>query len=133
MKTPGSLVLDSSIIVRHMRRADPTITARLKAATELYLPLVALGEMLYGIKRSGNDPRAMEQWHRFSQGVVVLLPDETTASAYAELKEHLAAKGKLIPENDLWIAATARSHDLPLYCQDAHFDELAGLMTVIQV
>jgi tRNA(fMet)-specific endonuclease VapC len=132
MKTPGSLALDSSLVVRHMRRADPTIAARLKAASELYLPLAALGEMLYGIKRSGNDPRAVEQWRRFSESVVLLLPDESTAASYAEFKEHLAAKGKLIPENDLWIAATARSHDLPLYCQDAHFNELAGLMTIIQ-
>jgi tRNA(fMet)-specific endonuclease VapC len=48
------------------------------------------------------------------------------------LKQALAAKGKPIPENDLWIAATAKSHDLPLYCKDAHFDELADLMTIIQ-
>jgi tRNA(fMet)-specific endonuclease VapC len=132
MKTPGSLALDSSLIVHHLRRADPDIAARLKAAAELYLPLVALGEMLYGIKRSGNDPRAIEPWRSFSHGVVLLLPDETTAASYAELKEHLAAKGKPIPENDLWIAATAHSHDLPLYCKDAHFEELSGVMTIIQ-
>ena len=35
MKTPGSLALDSSVIVRHMRTADAAITAQLKAATEL--------------------------------------------------------------------------------------------------
>ncbi len=132
MKTLGSLALDSSLVVRHMRTADPAIANRLKSATELYLPLTALGEILYGIKRSGNDPRAEEQWRRFSQGVVLLLPDEATAAAYAEFKSYLAAKGKLIPENDLWIAATAHSHTLPLYCKDAHFNELASLMTIIQ-
>lgn len=132
MKTPDSLALDSSVVVRHMRTADPAIAEQLKSATELYLPLTALGEILYGIKRSGNDSRAEEQWRRFSQGVVLLLPDEATAVAYAELKNHLAAKGRLIPENDLWIAATAKSHALPLYCKDAHFDELADLMTIIQ-
>jgi predicted nucleic acid-binding protein len=62
----------------------------------------------------------------------VLLPDEATATVYAELKQALATKGKPIPENDLWIAATAKSHGLPLYCQDAHFNELADLMTIIQ-
>jgi hypothetical protein len=35
MKTPGSLALDSSVIVRHMRTADVAISTRLKAATEL--------------------------------------------------------------------------------------------------
>jgi tRNA(fMet)-specific endonuclease VapC len=132
MKTPGSLALDSSVIVRHMRLADADIVARLKAATELYLPLTALGEMLYGIRRSGNDPRAQAQWQRFNQGVVLLEPNEVTASVYAEFKSHLANKGRLIPENDIWIAATAHSHDLPLYCRDAHFEELADIMSIVQ-
>ena len=59
MTTPGSLALDSSVIVRHMRTADPAIAAKLKAATELYLPLTALGEMRFGIQRAGNSHRAM--------------------------------------------------------------------------
>ena len=128
----SSLALDSSIIIRHMRTADPAIAARLKAASELYLPLTALGEILYGIKRSGNDARAVEQWRRFSENVVILRPDELTAAAYADIKQHLASKGKLIPDNDMWIAATAKSHDLPLYCRDHHFEELTGLMTIVQ-
>lgn len=115
-----------------MRTADPAISSRLKAATELYLPLTALGEMRFGIQRAGNSRRAVEQWERFAKEVVLLLPDDATATAYAELKQALAAKGKPIPENDLWIAATAKSHDLPLFCKDAHFDELADLMTIIQ-
>jgi tRNA(fMet)-specific endonuclease VapC len=87
MKTPGSLALDSSVIVRHMRTADPVISSRLKAATELYLPLTALGEMRFGIQRAGNSRRAVEQWERFAKEVVLLLPDDATATAYAELSE----------------------------------------------
>ena len=132
MNPKSSLALDSSIIIRHMRTADSEIAAKLKAAAELYLPLTALGEILYGIKRSGNDARAVEQWRRFNQNVVILRPDEFTAAAYAEIKQHLACKGKLIPDNDMWIAATAKGHDLPLYCRDTHFDELTDLMTIVQ-
>ena len=132
MKPTGSLALDSSIIIRHMRTADPSIAARLKSATELYIPLTALGEILFGIRRSGDDARAIEQWRRFSQNAVLLMPDESTAASYAEIKHHLGGKGKLIPDNDMWIAATARSHDLPLCCRDTHFDELSGIMTIIQ-
>jgi predicted nucleic acid-binding protein len=75
MKPPGSLALDSSVIVRHMRTADPVISSRLKAATELYLPLTALGEMRFGIQRAGNSRRAVEQWERFAKEVGLLLPD----------------------------------------------------------
>jgi tRNA(fMet)-specific endonuclease VapC len=109
MKTPGRPALDSSVIVRHMRTADPAIAATLKAATELYLPLTALGERRFGLQRAGNSRRAIEQWERFSRDVVILLPDDATATAYAELKQALAIKGKPIPDNDLWIAASAKA------------------------
>ena len=128
----SSLALDSSIIIRHMRTANHEIATKLKAASELYVPLTALGEILYGIRRSGNDPRAVTQWQKFSQNVVLLHPDEATAAAYAEIKQHLEEKGKRIPDNDMWIAATAKSFDLPLYCRDGHFDELVGIMSIVQ-
>ena len=132
MMTKDSLALDSSIIIRHMRTADPAIATKLKAANELYMPLTVLGEILYGIKRSGNNIRAREQWQKFSQTVVLLMPDEATAAAYADIKDHLASKGRPIPDNDMWIAATAKSHDLTLYCRDQHFEELKEMMTIIQ-
>jgi tRNA(fMet)-specific endonuclease VapC len=128
----SSLALDSSIIIRHLRTGDPQIAERLKSASELYLPLTALGEILYGIRRSGNDPRAVGPWQQFSRNIVLLRPDESTAATYADMKHHLASQGKLIPDNDIWIAATARSHDLTLYCRDRHFDELTALMSIIQ-
>jgi len=31
------------------------------------------------------------------------------------------------PENDLWIAALARQHELPVLTNDAHFDQVSGL------
>ena len=133
MKPSSSLALDSSVIIYHMRAADTAIAAQLKAASELYVPLTVLGEILYGIERSGNDPRATEQWRNFEQNAVLLRPDEATASAYATIKHHLKTKGKTIPDNDMWIAATAKSHQLPLFCRDYHFDELADVMDIVQV
>ncbi len=132
MKLPGSLALDSSLIIRHMRTADAEIANTLKMATELYVPLTVLGEILYGIRRSGNDRRAEEAWEKFEYGTVLLHPDDSTAEHYAELKDYVARKGTPIPENDLWIAATARSHDLTLYCHDRHFDGLASMMSILQ-
>ncbi len=115
-----------------MRSADPEIADTLKTAAELYIPLIVLGEILYGIRRSGNDPCAIEHWEKFEQRTGRLVPDESTATRYAELKEHSARKGGPIPENDLWIAATARSYDRTLYSRDSHFDDLADVMNIIQ-
>ena len=131
MKTIGSLALDTSIVVRHLRTGDPQITAVLHAATELYLPLTALGELRCGVLHSGQQ-RAAELLERFLREVIVLYPDDATAAAYGELKHCLARKGRLIPENDIWIAATARSHGLELYCRDSHFDAIASELTIRQ-
>ena len=68
MKTTGSLALDTSIVVRHLRTADPELAAELSAATELYLPLMALGELRYGVRHSGQQ-RAAEQLERFLREV----------------------------------------------------------------
>lgn len=131
MKTLGSLALDTSIVVRHLRTGDAETAAELSAATELYLPLTALGELRYGVRHSGQK-RAEEQLEKFLREVVILRPDEATAEAYAALKVHLSRKGRPIPDNDIWIAATAHSHGLTLYCQDAHFDELNTEMSIKQ-
>ena len=60
----------------------------------------------------------------------VVYPNDITAERYATEKARLRRIGRMIPENDLWIAAMALQLDLPLITQDAHFDEIDGLTIV---
>lgn len=39
---------------------------------------------------------------------------------------HLVEAGRRIKVNDLWIAATAAAHGLPIVTQDADFEPLEG-------
>ena len=57
----------------------------------------------------------------------ILSNDRATARLYGEVKESLRRKGTPIPENDIWIAAIARQHDLPLVARDAHFQQVDDL------
>jgi tRNA(fMet)-specific endonuclease VapC len=57
----------------------------------------------------------------------VLVCDVETARHYGRVRNELRRKGRPIPENDIWIAATARQHDLILVTRDPHFDEVEGL------
>ena len=52
---------------------------------------------------------------------VVLVPTESTAVLYGAIHAELAMAGTPIPQNDIWIAAVAREHELPLVTRDAHF------------
>jgi hypothetical protein len=53
-----------------------------------------------------------------------------TSRIYARIRSELRRKGRPIPANDLWIAAQAVEHGLPLVSRDAHFLNVKGLTLV---
>ena len=54
--------------------------------------------------------------------------DEETAEFYARVYWDLKRKGKPVPTNDLWVAASAMRHGLALFSYDEHFDNIDGLI-----
>lgn len=59
--------------------------------------------------------------------IEVLPIDSEVAAEWARLRVHLAQTGRRINVNDLWIAATAAAHDLPVVTQDDDFAPLDGV------
>lgn len=57
----------------------------------------------------------------------MLVCDGTTAAHDGQIKAALRAKGRPIPENDIWIAALGTQHRLTVISRDVHFTEIAGL------
>lgn len=55
----------------------------------------------------------------------------TLCQMYAELKAKLLKAGRQIGDNDLWIAATAIRHSIPLISHNRkHYDEIPGLVLI---
>lgn len=101
---------------------DPNIELLLHRANEIAVPVIVLGEYKYGILQSRHRAR-YEQW--LSEVIAnsrVLVVDEETAFEYAEVRDELKRRGRTIPGNDVWIAALARQHGLPILSRDEHFD-----------
>jgi len=88
---------------------------------------VVLGELHYGAWRGQRRDSQFALIRDFLQIVTLLMPDQNTSEEYGKLKAELAAIGKLIPENDIWIAAMARQYGLPVVTRDSHFSEVPGL------
>lgn len=130
MSTIGSVLLDTTIVVDHLRKKDSSIVQRFKEAGTLYLPLTGLGELLYGAYNAAFEAKGIRQIEEFLKICAVLGPDERTAHLYGRIKADLARKGKPIPQNDIWIAAIALEHDLPLATRDPHFSLVSGLTTL---
>ena len=59
--------------------------------------------------------------------VEVLVVDEAVAANWALLRVHLAESGQRLNVNDLWIAATALTHEIPVVTQDQDFDVVEGV------
>ncbi|MBR4004959.1 MAG: type II toxin-antitoxin system VapC family toxin, partial [Treponema sp.] len=57
---------------------------------------------------------------------------ESVSYAYGDLKKDLQSHGLTLPENDMWIAATALANNLTVITQDKHFDSIPNL-TVIKL
>lgn len=131
MTTTGSVLLDTTVVVDHLRGKNPSIAQKLKTIGALYLPLTALGELLYGAYNSVFQAKGLKQVEDFLRVCAVLEPDERTAHIYGRIKTDLARKGRPIPQNDIWIAAVALEHNLPLATRDPHFAQVSGL-TVLQ-
>jgi predicted nucleic acid-binding protein len=61
-------------------------------------------------------------------GRLLALPvDEAVSRAWAQMRAYLAASGQSVGVNDMWIAATAAAHEIPVITQDGDFDALNGV------
>jgi hypothetical protein len=67
---------------------------------------------------------------------LVSLPvDEAVSRAWAQMRAYVRASKQKVRINDMWIAATAAAHEIPVVTQDTDFDALNGVagLTVIPV
>ena len=53
-----------------------------------------------------------------------------TTQVYADVRHELKVAGHPIPENDVWIAAIARQHDLPVVSRDEHLRRVKGITVI---
>lgn len=85
MQRAGSVILDTSVIVDYMR-GDQRLVPEFAAAPAMYVPLVVLGELHFGMQRALWRDDALAQVREFLRITTVLLPDEITAEHYGQVK-----------------------------------------------
>jgi tRNA(fMet)-specific endonuclease VapC len=115
----GRLSVDTTFLIDLQRERGSGVEGPAHALlaqdpeVELFLPSAALGEFAEGFEDADHPVlRLVRELH-------VLLPiDEETALAYGRLTRHLRSRGELLGANDLWIAASALRHELPLVTSD---------------
>ena len=129
MHMAGSVLVDTNVVVAYFR-GDKVIHPHFAGVTPLYLPWVVLGELHFGAQRAQRRQEQLAYIQDLLTYAGVLFPDQDTTEMYGRVKAELARLGTPIPDNDLWIAAVARQHHLPLATRDAHFTQVPGLKTL---
>jgi len=104
--------------------------ARLVPGTIVFVPTAVLGELFFGARNLKRVEQNLANVEHFASSAKVLVTDLGIARWYGELRQQLQAKGRPIPDNDLWIAAAAVAHGLPVATRDAHFREVALLQVL---
>ena len=123
-------LLDTNICIYiRQKRPDEVLRrfGRLRAG-EAALSVITYGELLYGAAKSNQRQAALERL----QELIQLLPasplPELAAETYGSIRAELEAKGEMIGNNDLWIAAHALASGLTLVTNnEKEFRRVRGL------
>ena len=124
-----SALIDTNIY-SYLLKGDEEITEGIRRLSAIGLSCVSIGELLAGFRRGNNERENRRRLGEFldSPRVATYGIDEITAEHYSAIFNQLRKVGAPIPTNDIWIAAVALQHGLPLFSRDKHFTKVAGLL-----
>jgi tRNA(fMet)-specific endonuclease VapC len=125
----GRYLLDTNIIIA-LFKSEASIINNLVQANEVFVPSIAIGELHYGVRKSGRSQKNLDRIDEFVANNTIIECDANTARQYGDVKNRLRIKGRPLPENDVWIAALALQYSLTLVTRDAHFQQVDSLQTV---
>ncbi len=124
-----ALILDTNALSA-FADGDLSLRRAIEEEPDLALPVVVLGEYLFGFWQSRLRAR-YEAWLRAHRSAFLMLSvGPETAMRYAEIRRELKSAGQPIPTNDLWIAALTREHGYALLSRDKHFRAVRGLKLI---
>jgi predicted nucleic acid-binding protein len=92
-----------------------------------YFCFICLGEYRTGLLNSTRPQKPLAMLERLCASWDTLHSDDSTITHYADIGHHLKTIGRPIPTNDIWIAALARQHAMPVLSRDRHFDFIPGI------
>lgn len=118
----GKYLLDTNIVIA-LFDEDKNVIDNIKNAEIAYVPAIVIGELFYGAYNSTKLKENIEKIVQFQNDASILDCDAVTGNYYGQIKKELKDKGNPIPENDIWIAALAKQHDLELVSQDKHLQK----------
>ena len=123
-------LLDTNICIYIRRRRPPEILRRFRRLEvgEAAISVVTFGELIYGAEKSEQRNAAMRQLEELASLLPVLPLPVDAGRSYGALRAELETDGRVIGNNDLWIAAHAKVAKLILVTNnEREFQRVSGL------
>jgi len=127
------ILLDTDVFSYPMEPGDPRGRPYLRhvEGRTTALSFITVGEVLFGAFWRGWGERRTAELKRRLEAAFILPLDHETSLAYGRLKSGLRRQGRALADNDLWIAALAVRHSVPLVSNNlAHFERVPGLVLI---
>src|SRR6266705_3240258 len=104
-------LLDTNICIYIRRQKPPQVLARFQRLRpgEAGISVITYGELRYGAEKSQFREQAAAQLSELTGLLPVMELPAEAGEAYGAIRATLEAKGEMIGNNDLWIAAHARA------------------------
>jgi len=125
------LVLDTNYYSA-LAKNVPGVNLLIRNSEEIALPHTVIGELLGGFHYGSQFDKNYNDLKRVIAKPTcrVLMPSIETANIYGRLYADLRRRGKMIPMNDIWIAALTIEYGGTLATYDKDFAAIQGIKLV---
>ncbi len=123
-------LLDTNICIYIAKHNPACVRERFARhhASELAMSAITLGELRYGAEKSQASKRALSTIDQLTSLIQVVDVDKATGEHYGQIRADLQGSGQIIGNNDLWLAAHARSNNWVLVTNNVReFIRVPGL------
>lgn len=124
-------LLDTNICIYIIKHRPAGVRERFARhrADELAMSVITWGELRYGAEKSQYREQSMQAIERLSNSVLLAELDAGVAEHYGDIRSSLERQGRVIGNNDLWLAAHARSRGWVLVTNnEREFIRVEGLV-----
>lgn len=125
------LALDTNAYGPFIEGDAPELSRIMSSASEVILPFIVAAALKAGFKGGMREAANLALFEKFihEDATSVVYADAMTAETYAALWCELKQKGRMIPTNDVWIAALCVQHQYTLLTRDSDFQHVPLLQT----
>jgi tRNA(fMet)-specific endonuclease VapC len=125
-----AVLLDTDVFSYLTKSNDPRGEAyrpHVKGKT-VAISFVTVGEFYFGAEKKKWSGKTLSNFLERLKAVVIVPYDIELCKTYGKLKASLQGAGVSVSDNDLWIAACAVRHSIPLISNNRkHFEKIPGL------